>query len=63
MVYGLRYLNAPAKGLLRFQALGWASTLGLIAFQSSCYGFTAQQETLGLQITLMGLSAYLGFAP
>ena len=62
MLYALHYLAAPASGLLRFQTFGWASILILIAYQASRYGFTAQQETLGIQLTLLALSAYLGFA-
>lgn len=62
MVYAMLQLNAPATGLLRFQSFGWLSTLGLLCFQVNHYGFHAQQDTLGIMLTLLGLSSYLGFA-
>ena len=62
MIYAMVYLKAPATGLLRFQSFGWASVLALICFQASHFGFQAQQDTLGIQITLCALSAYLGFS-
>ena len=63
MIYALVHLKATATGLLRFQTFGWASTLALIGWQVNAYGFRAQQDTLGVQITLCAISAYLGFAP
>jgi hypothetical protein len=63
MLYALRYLGAPATGLLRFQSIGWLSILSLMAFQVNRYGFVAQQETLGIQLSLFFVSAYLGYAP
>ena len=63
MLYALFFMKAPATGLLKFQSFGWASVLALMAFQSSRYGFTVQHDSLGVQITLGLLSAYLGFAP
>ena len=63
ILYAMWYLKAPATGLLRFQSFGWASILGLIGYQTSHFGFRAQQDTLGIQITLLVVSAYLGFAP
>lgn len=63
MIYAICCLNAPPSGLLKFQTFGWASVLGLIYVQVKNYGFTAQQDTLGIMLTLLGLSAYLGYAP
>ena len=63
MIYAMVQLNAPATGLLKFQTFGWASVLALICFQANHFGFKAQQDTLGMQITLCALSAYLGFRP
>ena len=63
MIYAICCLNAPAPGLLKFQTFGWASVLALIFVQVRNYGFTAQQDTLGIMLTLLGLSAYLGYAP
>lgn len=61
MLYAMLYMAAPPTGLLKFQFFGWISILSLMAFQVNAYGFTAQQDTLGAQLTLMMLSAYLGF--
>ena len=63
MVYAMLVLNAPATGLLKFQCAGWASTLALLCYQVQHYGFIAQQDTLGIMLTLFGVSAYLGYAP
>ena len=63
MLYAMLRLHAPAGELLKFQSFGWFSILCLIGFQVNTYGFTAQQDTLGIMLTLLGLSAYLGFVP
>ena len=63
MLYAMHILHAPAPGLLKFQCAGWASTLALLFYQVERYGYAAQQDTLGIMLTLLGLSAYLGFAP
>ena len=56
-------LHAPPEGLLKFQVFGWLSVLSLLFFQVRKYGFVAQQDTLGIMFTLLGVSAYLGYAP
>lgn len=63
IVFALHSLNAPATGLLKFQSLGWLSTLALLLFQVNHYGFTAQQDTLGIMFTLLFITSYLGFRP
>ena len=63
MLYAMLRLHAPAGELLKFQSFGWFSILCLVGFQANTYGFTAQQDTLGIMLTLLGLSAYLGFVP
>ena len=63
MLYAMLRLHAPAGELLKFQSFGWFSILCLVGFQVNTYGFTAQQDTLGIMLTLLGLSAYLGFVP
>ena len=63
MIYAMSMLNAPATGLLKFQCFGWISVLALLVFQVNTYGFHTQQDTLGIMITLLVLSTYLGFAP
>ena len=44
-----------------FQVLGWGSVLALNAYQVNRYGFTAQFDTLGMQMTLAALSIYISF--
>ena len=63
MLYAMLWVGASAADLLKFQAFGWFSLLLLMAFQAKVYGYRAQLDTLGIQITLLALSAYLGFAP
>ena len=62
MVFAMKVLQAPATGLLKFQSFGWLSTLALLVFQVNHYGFTAQQDTLGIMLTLLCMTSYLGFA-
>lgn len=61
MIYAMLSLGASAADLLKFQTFGWASSLLLNFWQVARYGFTAQLDTLGLQITLAALTAYMGF--
>lgn len=63
MVYALLKLGASPTGLLQFQSFGWASVLVLLIFQVNAYGFDAQQDTLGIMISLLLMSTYLGFMP
>lgn len=63
MLYAMLILHAPPEGLLKFQVFGWLSVLSLLFFQVRKYGFVAQQDTLGIMFTLLGVSAYLGYAP
>jgi len=61
MLYSLIFMGASATALLKFQVLGWGSVLALNAYQVRHYGFTAQFDTLGMQMTLAALSIYISF--
>eukprot|EP00320_Phaeocystis_rex_P010011 CAMPEP_0119059618 /NCGR_PEP_ID=MMETSP1178-20130426/3721_1 /TAXON_ID=33656 /ORGANISM="unid sp, Strain CCMP2000" /LENGTH=206 /DNA_ID=CAMNT_0007040661 /DNA_START=12 /DNA_END=633 /DNA_ORIENTATION=- len=63
MLYAMVRLRADTRELLKFQSFGWFSILALLFHQANRWGFTAHQETLGIMLTLLGLSAYLGFVP
>ena len=63
MLYAMLRLHAPAADLLKFQSFGWFSILALLFYQANHFSFTAQQDTLGIMITLLLLTTYLGFVP
>ena len=63
MVYAMLRLQAPAAELLKFQSFGWFSILALLFYQANRFNFTARQDTLGIMLTLLLLTTYLGFAP
>lgn len=63
MLYAMLRLQAPAAELLKFQSFGWFSVLALLLYQSTRFRFTKQQDTLGVMLTLLLLTTYLGFVP